>query len=210
MSSTPPMTGGNSSPESNRSRLLCRGPKWWADSGYDNAAEIEAVVAGGRTLVYCRPQGQKANLWRESLSAARARKGSSQQREKMRARLAQPEGARLYKRRQVWSEAPFHVIKNILGFRRFSLRGLAKVNLEWQLVALATIAAKSGCTGPDLKGRSAPQITFDQSTLSHQRFSVLLRGRSRQNFAPLQQAFAYRILSAQHRPKPDRLQRPSP
>ena len=59
------------------------------------------------------------------------------QREKMRARLAQAEGARLYGRRQGISEAPFYVIKNILGFRRFSLRGLDKVNLEWLLVALA-------------------------------------------------------------------------
>ena len=55
----------------------------------------------------------------------------------MRERLAQPEGARLYAPAASLSEAPFHVIKNILGFRRFHLRGLAQVNLEWQLVALA-------------------------------------------------------------------------
>ena len=108
-----------------------------ADSGYDNAAEIEAVEAGGQTLVYCRPQGQKQTSGGKVYRRTRSRKRLSQQREKMRRRLAQPEGARLYARRQVWSEAPFHVIKNILGFRRFHLRGLGKVNLEWQLVALA-------------------------------------------------------------------------
>lgn len=29
------------------------------------------------------------------------------------------------------------MIKEVLGFRRFSLRGLAKVSLEWTLVTLA-------------------------------------------------------------------------
>ena len=35
------------------------------------------------------------------------------------------------------SEAPNGWIKHVLGFRRFSLRGLAKVQGEWDLVCLA-------------------------------------------------------------------------
>ena len=35
------------------------------------------------------------------------------------------------------SEAPNGWIKHVLGFRRFSLRGLAKVRCEWDLVCLA-------------------------------------------------------------------------
>lgn len=35
------------------------------------------------------------------------------------------------------SEAPYGWIKHVLGFRRFSLRGLAKVRGEWDLVCLA-------------------------------------------------------------------------
>jgi transposase len=108
-----------------------------ADTGYDNAGQIAVLEAGGQTVVYCRPQEKKKKRSAKNYRLTRQRAALWEQRQKMRARLAQPEGARLYKRRQVWSEAPFHVIKNILGFRRFSLRGLAKVNLEWQLVALA-------------------------------------------------------------------------
>jgi transposase len=108
-----------------------------ADTGYDNATQIEAVEKGGQTLVYCKPQGKKKTSGGRAYRLTRSRQALLEQRQKMRQRLAQPEGARLYARRQVWSEAPFHVIKNILGFRRFNLRGLAKVNLEWQLVALA-------------------------------------------------------------------------
>ena len=41
------------------------------------------------------------------------------------------------KRRLQTSEPIFGVIKEALGFRRFSLRGLSKVNLEWKLVSLS-------------------------------------------------------------------------
>ena len=107
------------------------------DTGYDNAAQIRRVEAGGQTLVYCRPQGQKKSSGGRTYRRTRSREALLEQREKMRKRLAQAEGARLYGRRKIWSEAPFHVIKNILGFDRFHLRGLGKVNLEWHLVALA-------------------------------------------------------------------------
>jgi len=34
-------------------------------------------------------------------------------------------------------EPVFGIIKHVLGFRQFLLRGLAKVNAEWELVCLA-------------------------------------------------------------------------
>jgi hypothetical protein len=42
-----------------------------------------------------------------------------------------------YKRRKCTVEPVFGIIKNILGFNRFSLRGIEKVKTEWLLVALA-------------------------------------------------------------------------
>jgi transposase len=107
------------------------------DTGYDNAGQIEAVEKGGQTLVYCKPQSKNKVPAKRTYRLTRQRQAILKQRAKMRERLAQAEGARLYARRQVLSEAPFHVIKNILGFRRFSLRGLHKVNLEWLLLAVA-------------------------------------------------------------------------
>jgi transposase len=108
-----------------------------ADRGYDNAGQIEAVERGGPTLVYCKPQNKNKRPAKRIYRLTFQRQALLGQREKMRQRLAQAEGARLYGRRQLISEAPFHVIKNILGFRRFSMRGLQKVNLEWLLVAIA-------------------------------------------------------------------------
>ena len=119
-----------------------------ADKGYDNAAQIEAVEKGGQTLVYCRPQSKNKRPAKRTYRLSLQRQALLKQREKMRARLAQAEGARLYARRQGISEAPFHVIKNILGFRRFSLRGLGKVNLEWLLVALAYNCRKMAAVSP--------------------------------------------------------------
>ncbi len=43
----------------------------------------------------------------------------------------------LYKKRKITVEPVFGIIKQVLGFRQFLLRGLKKVNLEWQLVSCA-------------------------------------------------------------------------
>ena len=52
-------------------------------------------------------------------------------------RTATTAGRALYKLRQQTVEPVFGIIKEGRGFRRFSLRGLAKVSLEWELVCLA-------------------------------------------------------------------------
>ncbi len=56
---------------------------------------------------------------------------------RMQAKLATTEGRKQYARRKWLSEAPNGWIKEALGFRRFSLRGLKKVSAEWDLVCLA-------------------------------------------------------------------------
>jgi len=57
--------------------------------------------------------------------------------EHLRHRTATASGRALYSLRQQTVEPVFGIIKEVLGFRRFSLRGLAKVGLEWDLVCLA-------------------------------------------------------------------------
>lgn len=57
--------------------------------------------------------------------------------ERMRHRTATAAGRALYKLRQQTVEPVFGIIKAAMGFRRFLLRGLAKVSLEWDLVCLA-------------------------------------------------------------------------
>jgi multidrug efflux pump subunit AcrA (membrane-fusion protein) len=57
--------------------------------------------------------------------------------ERMRHRTATHAGRQRYKLRQQTVEPVFGIIKAALGFRRFSLRGAAKVALEWTLLTLA-------------------------------------------------------------------------
>lgn len=56
---------------------------------------------------------------------------------RMAARLATPEGQAAYRRRKAIVEPVLGWIKEVLGFRRFSLRGEAKARGEWSLVCLA-------------------------------------------------------------------------
>jgi hypothetical protein len=56
--------------------------------------------------------------------------------ERMAAKVRTPEGRALYARRKVIVEPVFGQIKATRGFRRFLLRGLAKIRGEWRLVCL--------------------------------------------------------------------------
>ena len=55
----------------------------------------------------------------------------------MRHRLATPVGKKLYALRKQTPEPVFGIIKSVLGFRQFLLRGLDKVRGEWSLVTMA-------------------------------------------------------------------------
>ncbi len=52
-------------------------------------------------------------------------------------RLKAKAGRALYALRKQTVEPVFGIIKSVMGFRQFSLRGLAKVTREWTLVCLA-------------------------------------------------------------------------
>lgn len=57
--------------------------------------------------------------------------------EQMKRRLQTVKGRKAYDQRKSTIEPVFGIIKEALGLRRFSLRGLNKVNLEWKLVSLS-------------------------------------------------------------------------
>lgn len=63
--------------------------------------------------------------------------GDASATEVMRHRLKTRVGKQLYKLRQQTVEPVFGIIKSVLGFRQFRLRGPEKVSLEWTLVCLA-------------------------------------------------------------------------
>ena len=52
-------------------------------------------------------------------------------------RLKTPEGKKLYALRKQTPEPVFGIIKSVLGFRQFLLRGQDNVRGEWNLVTMA-------------------------------------------------------------------------
>ena len=52
-------------------------------------------------------------------------------------RLRTPDGKKLYALRKQMPEPVFGIIKSVLGFRQFLLRGLDQVRGEWSLVTMA-------------------------------------------------------------------------
>jgi len=57
--------------------------------------------------------------------------------EKMKQRLRTQEGRALYNLRKQTVEPVFGIIKEVIGFRRFSMRGLEKAATEWTLICLS-------------------------------------------------------------------------
>jgi len=74
-------------------------------------------------------------------------------------------GKRWYRRRKAIAELPFGWIKHVLGFRRFSLRGLEKVRGEWQLV----------CAALNLKRNRGPEHRL----VPEKRSTILISGKKR-------------------------------
>lgn len=107
-----------------------------ADTGYDNTPQILRVERTTGARVYCAAQKVARNATR-SRRKSRRRQMPSQLRQRMTERLDSEEGRRIYALRKTTVEPAFGIIKSVLGFRHFHLRGLEKVNLEWQLLSTA-------------------------------------------------------------------------
>ena len=100
-----------------------------ADAGYCNEGDLQELEARG-------VDGYVA-LGREGKRAVEVDPGRYPARSRMRKKLASLAGQAAYARRKWIAEAPHGWIKEGLGFRRFSLRGLRSVQGEWDLVCLA-------------------------------------------------------------------------
>lgn len=106
------------------------------DSGYENTRQIMAVEEQHGCPIYCPPV-EIANAGKGAPPHSKWRQNRMAFREKLKARITDPAGKALYKLRGSTVEPTFGILKSALGFRRFHLRGLKKVRLEWTLLTLA-------------------------------------------------------------------------
>jgi hypothetical protein len=101
-----------------------------ADAGYRNEAHLQVLESRGiDAYVSLGKEGKEVGKIDASLCPATWR---------MAQKLATADGRERYAQRKHLAEAANGWIKNVLGFRQFSLRGLAAVSGEWDLVCLAT------------------------------------------------------------------------
>ena len=100
-----------------------------ADTGYKAEAVFEQLAGNGCDLVVA--------VGREGKQPLRFDPERSPYTAAMAAKVQSDEGRAAYRRRKWIAEPPNGWIKNVLGFRQFSLRGLHRVRAEWKLVCMA-------------------------------------------------------------------------
>jgi len=108
-----------------------------ADTGYFSAANVTACAAAGiAPLIAPGRQSHHPSL-SERFAEAPPAPDNPTAVEAMVHRLTTPEGRKLYAQRKHTPEPVFGIIKSVLGFRQFLLRGLDQVRGEWNLVTMA-------------------------------------------------------------------------
>lgn len=108
-----------------------------ADNGYYSEANVE-LCEDEKITPYISAGREKHNppLW-ERFQAPPPLSEEAGVLERMEHRLKTKEGRAVYARRKSTSEPVFGIIKAVMGFRHFMLRGAALVSGEWDLVCIA-------------------------------------------------------------------------
>ena len=107
-----------------------------ADTGYFSAANVRPARRPDRAADRAGP-AVPPSVPVGALCRGAARAGQSDAGRGHGHRLKTPEGRKLYAQRKHTPEPVFGIIKSVLGFRQFLLRGLDKVRGEWNLVTMA-------------------------------------------------------------------------
>jgi len=107
------------------------------DNGYFSTANVTACAAAGIAPLLAPGRTPHHPSLDERFAIAPPAPDNPTPLEAMVHRLATPEGKKLYARRKHTPEPVFGIIKSVLGFRQFLLRGLDKVRGEWKLVTMA-------------------------------------------------------------------------
>jgi len=108
-----------------------------ADTGYLNEKPILDIEDKTGTTVYCAVGKQQHHKTLDDLfnnKELAPPKPEASFNELMTYRLKTVKGKARYKLRKQTVEPVFGIIKSVLGFREFRLRGIEKVGIEWELV----------------------------------------------------------------------------
>jgi transposase len=110
------------------------------DAGYGSGGAVEALEARDIEVLVAvsRPQAERPYDFRPpDPNAKPPPEPKAEWRQRMKEKLQAEDAKAKYKRRKCTVEPVFGIIKSVLGFTRFHLRGLDKVKTEWALITLA-------------------------------------------------------------------------
>ena len=108
-----------------------------ADNGYFSEGNVNACAAAGIEPVIAMGREAHHPTLAERFAEDPAAPENPTPIEAMRHRLQTKEGKKRYALRKQTPEPVFGIIKSVIGFRQFMLRGLDKVRGEWSLVTMA-------------------------------------------------------------------------
>jgi hypothetical protein len=108
-----------------------------ADNGYGSAHNVAILVTAGIEPLIAVGRQSHHEALAERLAPVPEAPPNPDAMSAMQHRLKTKEGKAFYAKRKTTSEPVFGIIKEVMGFRRFLLRGLEAVKGEWRLVCLA-------------------------------------------------------------------------
>jgi len=106
------------------------------DTGYFSAANVDACHAHGVEPYIAAGRGAHYPPLEDRLIEPPPVPQDASAVDRMKHRLRTPEGRAIYATRKCTVEPTFGIIKSVLGFRQFLLRGLRSVRHEWALVCI--------------------------------------------------------------------------
>jgi len=108
-----------------------------ADSGYLSQINVEDVTDRHATPYLATGRQNHHPDWKQRLADPGPTPKDPTPLEAMQWRMSTSRGRDFYARRKSTVEPVFGIIKHVMGFRQFLLRGLKKVSGEWKLLQCA-------------------------------------------------------------------------
>ena len=108
-----------------------------ADNGYFSAANVEHCVKAKIEPMLAAGRDRHHPHWQDRFTEPAPLSEPASAVDRMKYRLKTIQGRKLYGLRKQTVEPVFGIIKSVMGFRQFLLRGLPSVRGEWNLVTMA-------------------------------------------------------------------------
>ena len=106
------------------------------DNGFFSAANVESCVAAKIEPLLAPGRDAHHPHWEDRFTEPAPLREPASAVERMKHRLKTQKGRKLYGLRKQTVEPVFGIIKSVMGFRQFLLRGLEAVRGEWSLVTM--------------------------------------------------------------------------